>query len=217
MKLLKFTMHSGYAVFIVGALAFGLLTRPYEVTCPLDHGTGVIKGTTGLQIGDVGETLLKHRTFEMACATIWDEFTYYITVSLVNDSSSPGFGTIMVKFYDPTAIGKVYESMADALQQKSVEAEAYEETGLILTVETSTGGTMVTPVMSQRATKLVFFSIAPKSTKSYEQQITIMGWDWPEQSHIVTASLVNQTICPYCNGTGKLPVTEWLKIKAGVY
>jgi hypothetical protein len=187
------------------------------VTCPLDHGSGVITGTTGVEVLGVEGELINHRTFEMACATVWDEFTYDVKVSLENTTSSPGVGTIMVKFYEPSAVGKVYPSLAAAIQEKAPEAEAAEDIQSMLTLEISTDGTVITPIRSQRATNLIFFEIPAGATKTVDETITIWGWDWQENSHILTAGLVQQTPCPYCQRTGKLPITEWLKIKAGVY
>jgi hypothetical protein len=213
----NFSVNRGYVIFVIGVLLFGVLTAPFKVTCPLDKGTGVITGTTGMKVINVEGNLVNSRSFEMACATIWNEFTYDVKVSLMNEAKTPGFGTIMVKFYDPSAVGKVYSDYSAAIQEKSIEAEALEETALILTVEMSTGGAFITPVLSQRATKLIIFAIPPETTKTIEETVTIWGWEWQEQTHTLTAGLVEQTACPYCQRTGKLPITEWLKIKAGVY
>lgn len=208
-------MRRGYVFFITTTLLFAVLTSPFEVTCPLDKGTGTIVGTMGMAVKSVEATQLEHRTFEMGCATIWDEFTYKVTVTLENTLTAPGFGTAMVKFYEPLAIGQVFASLEEAIQQKYVEAESLEE--IMLTEEISTEGKLVVPVRSQRETKLLFFGVPANSTKTIEDTITIWGWEWDEEEHVVTAVLVNQTMCPYCKGTGKLPITEWLKIKAGVY
>lgn len=212
---MKTRVNPGYALFMAGVVLFASLTTPLKVTCPLDKGTGVITGTMGIEVQGIEGKLINHRTFEMACSTIWDEFTYEVSVSLVNKTKSPGFGTVMLKFYEPAAIGRTYSSLEEYIQAQSTVAESVEE--IMVGAETGTGGTLVEPIRSQRASKLLFFNIPAETTKTIQDTIIVWGWEWTEESHVLTASFVNQTKCPYCQGTGKLTVLEWLKIKAGVY
>ena len=212
---MKMPVRPGYAYFVAAAVLFASLTTPVKLVCPLDKGTGVITGTMGIEVQGIEGKLINHRTFEMACSTIWDEFTYDVTISLVNRNTSPGFGTVMVKFYEPAAIGKTYASLEEYIQAQSTVAESMEE--IMVGAETGTGGTLVEPIRSQRASKLIFFGIPADTTKTIQDRIVVWGWEWTEESHVLTAGFVNQTTCPYCQGTGRLTVPEWLKIKAGVY
>ena len=212
---MKMPVRPLYLVFTAGAVLFASITTPIKVTCPLDKGTGVITGTMGIQVETIDGKLINRRTFEMACSTIWDEFTYDVTISLVNQNKSAGFGTVMVKFYDPAAIGRIYTSLEEYIQSQYTVAESLEE--IMVTAETSTAGKLVEVIHPQRASKMIFFNIPAESTRTIREKVVIWGWEWTEESHVLTASLVNQTTCPYCQGTGKLTIPEWLKIKTGVY
>lgn len=219
---MKIPISSGYVYFATGLLLVTVLTS-IRLTCPVDGGTGVITGAEGLKVTDIEDKLLDFKIYDTGCAEIYSDFTYSVNISLVNEMSITKFGALLVKFYHPSAVkGSVELETATRIRAEEQEAPEQE---IILTEEMSKGGVIVTFTKPPVATKLMFVEIPAKTAKNVAETIQFRGFGYQEiagfgmegVSHNVSvAPPVETIVCPYSHGTGKVSLTEWFRLKAGV-
>jgi len=216
------SISKGYVYFAIGILLMTALTS-VNLTCPVDGGTGVIKGAEGLKVTDIEDTLIGFETFDTGCAEIYSDFTYSVNISLVNETNIKRFGALEVKFYHPSAV-KGAVDIAEAIKIKSEELET-PVSEIVLTEETSKGGVITTFTATPVATQLVYVEIPANTAKTVEETIHFRGFGFKGAtgfgvggvSHAVSVAPPKDVIkCPYSHGTGKVNLTEWLRIKAGV-
>ncbi len=219
---MKLPISRGYVYFATGLLFVTLLTS-IRLTCPIDGGTGVISGAQGLKVIDIEDQLLYFKIYDTGCAEIYSDFTYAVNISLVNETSITQVGALLVKFYHPSAV-KGSVDLATATKAMAEEQEIGEQE-VKVTEEVSKGGVVVTFTKAPVATKLVFVEMPAKTAQTLEETIQFKGFGYQEiagfgmegVSHNVSvAPPVETIICPYSHGTGKVSLTEWLRLKAGV-
>ncbi len=219
---MKFSQVSGYVYFGVGVILLTALTG-LNLTCPVDGGTGRIPGAAGLKVTDVEYTLDKFQTFDTGCAEIYSEFTYTVNITLTNDSSAPATGALELKFYDPDAV-KGTMDLAAAIAQRALEQEV-PESEITVTEEVSKGGQIATFLAPPVQTKFLTVEIPPKTTTTIKNVVDFRGFGFSEVSkfgssgvtHTVSvAPPVDAIACPYSHGTGKVSLTEWIRLKAGL-
>ena len=218
---MKLPISSGYVYFAIGLLLVTVLTST-KLTCPIDGGTGVITGAGGLKVTDIDDKLIDYKIFDTGCQEIYSDFTYAVNISLVNEASVPRVGALLVKFYHPSAV-KGYVDLAAATKKLAEEQEAGGQE-VIVTEEVSKGGMIATFTKRPVATKLLFVEIPANTAKTIEEIMDFRGFGYQEIAgfgtegvkHAVSvAPPVEAIICPYSRGTGKVPLTEWLRLKAG--
>ena len=212
---MKFSVPSGYVYFATVVLLVTALTSFVSFTCPVDGGTGVIAGLKGVDITDIEGELINFETYETPCAEIYSAFTYAVKISLVNKTTTPANGALVVKFYDTEAksgnleVALTKRAMVGAAELPGGEMELTLE-------EVSEGGMVSTFIRPPEAQRLFFVSVSPESVKTVEKTISFGGFGFQAITHTLSATAAEQTVCPYSNGTGKVPLTEWLRLKAGV-
>lgn len=216
----KVSVSSGYIYFAMGVMLLTALTFA-RLTCPIDGGTGVITGAEGLKVVDIDDKLIDYKIFDTGCQEIYSDFTYTVNISLVNEASVPRLGALLVKFYHPSAV-KSSVNIETAIRQRAEEQEAPEQ-AVVVTEEVSKGGMIATFTKRPVATKLVFVEISARTAETVEETMNFRGFGYEEivgfgtegAKHAVSiAPPVETIICPYSRGTGKLPLIEWLKLKA---
>jgi len=207
----------GFVYFFIGALLLGVLTTSFEVTCPIDKGTGVIAGSKSVQVTDVEGKLIDFKTYDTGCEEAFSEFTYAVKISLVNKTTTPGFGLVAINFYRPEAVGKEYANLQEAIREKAIDMELPEQEVVLMEEEVSTGGVILVFMGRPVATKLVFVEIPTEMAKTIEETIQFRGFGLEQIAHTLSSKVEGETVCPFCRGKGKLSVIGWLKIKAGVY
>ena len=219
---MKLPISRGYVYFATGLLLVTLLTS-VRLTCPIDGGTGIIAGAQGLKVIDIEDQLLDFKIYDTGCAEIYSDFTYAVNISLVNETSITQVGALLVKFYHPSAV-KGSVDLATATKIRAEEQEIGEQE-VNVTEEVSKGGLVVTFTKAPVATKLIFVELPANTAKTLEETIQFKGFGYQEiagfgmegVSHNVSvAPPVEIIICPYSRGTGKVSLTEWLRLKAGV-
>lgn len=219
---MKYSDFSGYVYFGVGVVLLTVVTG-IKMTCPVDGGTGHISGASNLQVTDLEYSLDKFQTFDTGCAEIYSDFTYTVNVTLKNSTAEPVAGALLVKFYDPNAVQGMM-SLADVIAQRAAEQEV-AESQIFVTEEVSKGGQVATFMALPVASNFIFVEIAADTTKTFPEVINFRGFGFSEVSqfsnggitHVVSvAPPVDAIVCPYSLGTGKVDLTEWLRLKAGV-
>ncbi len=204
---MKFRVPGAYVYFVFGVILVGALTL-IEVPCPIDGGTGVITGARGVEVTGVEAELVELKTIDLGCGELYNEYTYAVKISLVNDTTTAVYGFIVVNFYDPEAI-----LMApDASDEEWLDyAAIFGMLGLEweeVPAETVIGK----PI----AGSPIFVEIPAESTLSVERSFSFSGFGLQEITHKILVMTQEEKLCPYSGGTGKVPITEWLNIKAKV-
>jgi len=183
-----------YFSFVVGALLVGTLTT-IEVPCPMDGGTGFITGAKGLEIKGVESELVDYEFFSLGCGLEWEKFTYAVNISAVNETATPSHGGIAITFYDPeTAV----EPIAGGESAGVLEELALEFLG--------------PPIVRIP----IFVEIPAETAETIEEIAVFMGLRLYGETHGISVKMVKEIVCPYSDGTGSVPITEWLWIKANV-
>lgn len=217
---MKLPISSGYIYFATGLLLVTALTS-IRLTCPIDGGTGVIKGAEGVKVTAIDSELVDFKTFDTGCAEIYSDFTYSVNVSLVNETTISRAGALLVKFYHPLAVEGT--DAATARRERAEEMEAPEEE-IVLTEEVGKGGVIVTFIRRPEATKLIFVEIPAKTAKTVAETIQFRGFGFEEITGFGVGGITHTlsvappqegVVCPYSHGTGRVPLTEWLRLKAG--
>lgn len=218
---MTFSKVSGYVYFGVGVILITLLTG-LKVTCPVDGGTGNIVGAGGLQVTDVDYTLDNFQIFDTGCAEIYSDFDYTVNLTVKNPYSTTTSGALLIKFYDPDAV-KGTMSLEEAIARRAEEQEMPEDQ-IFITEEVSKGGQVATFLTLPVSSKFLFVEVPPNSSQNVHESINFRGFGFTEVSkfgsydvsHAVSvAPPVDAIVCPYSRGTGKVSLTEWLRLKAG--
>ena len=173
-------------------------------------------------VKDIQGKLLDFKIFDTGCQEIYSDFTYSVNITLVNETSILRAGALLVKFFHPAAVkGAEAET---ARRARAEELDIHEEE-VVLTEEVGTGGQIITFTRPPVATKFVFVEVPAGTTKTIEEAVQFRGFGLEEISgfgtegvtHVLTVAPPSESItCPYSHGTGKVPFTEWLRLKAGV-
>jgi hypothetical protein len=213
---MKVSVPRGFVCLFIGAILFGVLTTSFEVTCPVDKGTGIIAGAKSVEVTDIEGKLTDFKTYDTGCEEAFSEFTYAVKISLVNKTTTPGFGMVAVNFYHPAAVVGDYANVEAAIRELAIDQEMPEEE-VVLIGEVSTGGVILVFEGRPAVTKLIFVEIPAGMAKTIEKTIEFRGFGLERITHTLSSKVEGETACPFCRGKGKLSIIEWLKIKAGVY
>lgn len=185
---MKNRIFNAYTGFVLGlALVTGLTLL--QLPCPACGGTGVVKGSTALEVAAVEAKLVGHTELGIQCGWDYERYTYDVKLSVTNKSSSPSYGVIMVTFHDP---GEAY-SLPQEVNDESVVMEFAGETLEAFPF---------------------FVEVGPNRTEVVEKQVMFSGITlqlFTADSHQVEAAAASEFACPY--GT-KVPFTEWLWLRA---
>lgn len=192
---MKIRVSSAYVWFFSVVLLVAAVTF-IEVTCPIDRGTGVITGAKGLRVTGIEAELVDYKILALGCGYDWQQFTYAVNISMVNETTTQSHGGIVVTFYNPEAA----------------------VTGIISGEE---GGA----VLEEYALELlgppiervpIFVEIPAETARTIERVIVFNGLFLYGETHTILVRMANEIVCPYSHGTGKVPITEWLMIKTNV-
>ena len=179
----------------------GTLTT-IEVPCPIDGGTGVITGAKGLEVKGVEGELVDFEFFDLGCGEIFNEYTYAVKISLVNETTTPIYGGIVLKFVDPDvalAVKRITRLELDGVVDLPSEAE--------LLARYPGPPIMGTPI---------FVEIPAETAETIEEIMRFTGFGFEKMTYSIFVDMVKEIVCPYDGGAGKVPITEWLWIKANV-
>jgi hypothetical protein len=195
---MKIRVPGAYVYFALGVILVTALTF-IEVPCPTDGGTGVITGARGVEITGVEAELVEHKIIDM-CYELWDEFTYAVKISVVNETTTTSYGGIVVTFHDPrTATPGYFVDTLDPITDDIISVWVPGFPG------------------APWKKFLRFITVAAETTKTIELTLVAEGESFGESHGVwtrnISADMAEEFACPYCGGTGKVPITEWLRIK----
>ena len=194
---MKLRVSRAYVYFALGVILVGALTL-IEVPCPVDGGTGVITGARGVEVTGVEAELVEHKTIDLGCGEFWDKFTYAVKISVVNETITPSYGGIVVTFYDP-------EGATPGYYRDTVDAS-----GEMI-------HTWIPPFLGVTwQGTLLLIRIAAETEETIEETLVVGGAERGVETPNISADVAEEFACPYCGGTGKVPITEWLRIKASI-
>ena len=197
---MKIRVYKSYLVFVLGVTLVVTLTL-IEVPCPIDGGTGVIARAQGLEITGIEHELIEYGYYDTGCGLDFEQYTYAVNISVVNETTTLSQGAIIVTFYDP------------------------EETQLVTHVIEIRGesGAEIIELAPEllgppKARIPIFVEIPAETAKTIEQIVEIGGFFLPPgKTHRILVEIAEEITCPYSGGTGKVTITEWLRIKASVH
>jgi hypothetical protein len=191
---MKIRAPGSYIFFVLGVILVVTLTL-IEVPCPIDGGTGVITGARGLVVKEVESELVDYEYFGLGCGLPWEKFTYALNISVVNETTTPIHGGLIVTFYNPEA-----EVAAPVLGEGGdvVEELALEFLG--------------PPIERQ----LIYVEIPAETAKTIDDIVELVGLRLYGETHRIGVKMAGEIACPYSGGTGKVPITDWLRIKVSV-
>ena len=192
---MKIRVSSAYVCFVIGVLLVGALTL-IEVPCPIDKGTGVITGAKGLKVTGVEGEFVDFNVIDLGCGGVYYEFTYAVKISLVNEATTPSYGGLVVKFYDPESVFEQLIVNRTGYVHNSVEGLAF----------------LGPPI----AGIPIFVEIPAETARTIERIIVFDGFWYEVMTHTISVEIADEIVCPYCGGTGKVPIIEWPRIKANV-
>jgi hypothetical protein len=206
-----------YICFALGVILVGALTL-IEVPCPIDKGTGVITGAKGLKITGVEAELVDFFQSELGCGEEWVVFTYVVNISVVNETTTPIYGGIVLTFYDPeTAFIGPFETENPIYFE--AENPIYMDEGADIPVVAGA----VEYVGEQIVRIPILVEIPAETAETIEENIVFEVFndlrDVHElygKPHSIYVKTAEAMVCPYSGGTGKVPITEWLRIKTKV-
>ena len=190
---MKIRVSSVYVCFVMGVLLVGALTL-IEVPCPICGGTGVITGAKGLEVKGVEGELIDLNTLDVGCGALYNKYTYAVKISLVNEATAPSYGAISVTFHDPKGA------------HPEVIRPSDEEGADVMVVEPAYPGPTVAAIP-------VFVEIPAETAQTIEEIIWFEEF-WVEQvtnTHNISADTAGKIVCPYCDGTGTVPIIEWFR------
>jgi hypothetical protein len=186
-----FAAHASFMSFILGVTLLASLTFS-EVPCPVSKGTGVISGAQGLKVTGIETELTDHVFLNLECGWDFERYTYAVKISVVNETATPIYGAIVVNFHNPTG----------AFAEELVEVEGI----------TALEGAYAGPI---EAAILVYVEVAAETAQTIEETFVFDGIGLEEleaESHTVTVTTTGEFDCPYDGGTGKVTITEWLRL-----
>jgi hypothetical protein len=62
----------------------------------------------------------------------------------------------------------------------------------------------------------IFVEIPAETAETIEEIVVLNGLGLFDGTHRISVKIPNEIVCPYSDGTGKVPITEWLWIRANV-
>ncbi len=192
---MKTRVFKSYIVFVLGVILVATLTL-IEVPCPIDGGTGVITGAKGLEVKGVEGELVDYEFLSLGCGLEWEKFTYAVNISVVNETTTLSHGGIVIAFYDPetTIAGPVSGGEGgDVLEEFALEF-------------------LGPPIVRIP----IFVGIPAETAETIEEIVEFIGLKLYGETHRISVKVVKEIVCPYSGGTGKVLITEWLRIKASV-
>ncbi len=179
-----------FVIFSFAFIVFGVLST-FELTCPVDGGTGILKAAHGLKIRSVDSKLISEKEVVapgLVCASTRKRtiFTYAVNMSITNESNESNQGTVSVIF-NRIANETLVQNFEGGIQQgyQPITFRAY---------------IAVLPAGTTRNIERVFsFIDDPLLPQEPPHEATVMaGQDIPD---------------PTCSGTGKLSFVHWLQAK----
>ena len=195
MKIRVFNTNLAFVLVVILVVVVTLV----EVPCPIDKGTGVIEGAKGLEVEGVESELINLTTLDLGCAEVYDEYTYAVEISLANETAIPIYGGIALKFFIPSkalAVSRLTRLELDGVVELPSEAE--------LLLRYPGGPEVAIPI---------FVEIPADTAEVVNEIVTFTGFRLDSEHHKMTAEIVEELVCPYCGGTGKVPITEWLGLR----
>ncbi len=191
-----FGAHAGLMSFALGVTLLASFTFT-EVPCPISKGTGVISGAQGLEVTVIETELIDRTLLNLECGWDFERYTYAVKISAVNETAAPIYGAIVVNFHNP----------AGAFAEGFIEVEG------ITTLEEAYAGPIDAGI-------IVFVEVAAETAQTIEKTfvfdgLVLGGRDTgiaEFESHTVTVTTEGSFTCPYDGGTGKVPITEWLRL-----
>ncbi len=195
---MKIRVPGAYVYFAFGVILVAALTL-IEVPCPIDGGTGVIAGAESVEVTGVEAELVDLEILELGCGVFWDKFTYAVKISVVNETITPSHGGILVTFHDPREATPGYLSDTNDPITNEVIREV---------VPPSLGVTW--------QGTLLFITIAAETAETIEETLVVGGDARGVETLNISVKMAGEFACPYCGGIGKVPITEWLRIKASI-
>lgn len=186
-----FGAHAGFMSFILGVTLLASLTFT-EVACPVSKGTGVLLGAQGLKVTSIETELIDHMLLNLECGWDFERYTYAVKISVVNETAAPIRGAVVVSFHNP----------AGAFAEEFVEVEG------IVSLEVSYAGPIEAAIP-------VFVEVAAGAALTIEETFVFDGIGLEElemEGHTILATTAGEFVCPYDGGTGKVSITEWLRL-----
>jgi hypothetical protein len=188
---MKAKVFGAYTYFFLGVILVASITF-MKVPCPVSNGTGVVTGVKDLEIVAVDAELVGQELISLECGWDYTRYTYDVKISVVNETTVPVYGMVAVSFYDPKQIGTRVTEMDD------------EE----ITVES------LGPLI---AAFPVFVEIAAETARTIEETIVLEGISLDQfgagETHAVLAATADEFVCPFDLGTGRVSITEWLRLR----
>jgi len=180
---LRFTILA--AIFII----VGVLPL-FELDCPIDGGTGVLKAAQGLKVGNVEPKLISQKdvyTFgECATPVKRSKFTYAVDMVLTNGDAETSKGTVTVVFHR-------YGAGQQVLVQNAEGEMVYED--------------------YRPPTEPAYVSVPAGTTRNIARVLSFI--DEPLKSggelHRPAVEAGTDMRDPTCGGTGKLHFIDWLE------
>lgn len=178
--------------FILFSIAFAVVgvLPTFELTCPIDGGTGILKAAQGLKVESVEAKPVREKEVfafgECGVARKRSKFTYAVDMLLTNNSSEPSQGTVSVVF-NRHAIG---EQIMVQNEEGEMVFEEYRPPSLP-----------------------AFVAVPAETTRKIERVVTFVDDPFQpgEAPYRVAVEAGEDLRDPTCGGTGKLSFVNWLR------
>lgn len=155
----------------------------YGVTCPKCNGAKEITGIQNTEVVEVNSVLVDYENIEIGCGFMWSKCKYDLDILLRNLSEAPVSGYLFVIFYYPAIQG----------EQETELLPAYRF--------------MEEVKLEAMETKSISLPVA-------FQHISLPGGEPTHLNPSPVEVLASAEIeCPYCNATGRVPLTRWLQLR----
>ena len=205
---MKISVSKGYIFFVLGIILVIFLTY-FKITCPLDEGTGIIIGNPEILVEKVEGELLKYEEYDY-CGDIYGIYNYAVKISLENKTEIPWYGGLVLGFYDPATVNiMTYEQALD-------EAEG-DESGLPMGAKER--GVVYNFLAPPVSLDIVFIEVPSETDTTIEKNVRFEGLNMERlvmEDPVLWAEVGRKILCPYCGGTGKVPLYEWIRIQVKV-
>lgn len=177
------------SVTLVALLAWAAIAFR-ALPCPTCEGTGMLSGAEGLEVKELEGELIGYELLEIGCYDEWETVTYVVNILAENSSTDVSRGYLYVGFYLTV----------------SEEEEAAERFWFVIPI---------------------YVEIAPETTRTIEEIVVhggymdvifktikeaIMYEDYYLKSPRLEVETGQELECPYCSGTGRASLVEWLKV-----
>ena len=187
---MKAKIFNSYTYFLFG-LVLVTVASFVPVPCPACGGTGIIEGTTGISVKDIEAELVSHYELGMDCGWDFENYTYDVTLTVENWTSTESYGIILVTFHDP-----------DASYTLTVEEEDEE-----VDIEVRGATLLSYPV---------YVELEPRSEKVIEKRMKFEGVTlefFGNKDHLIEANLASQFACPFHEEKATVTFPEWLRLR----